>query len=187
MRISSQILLFALLLFAQGTLLAQDSGSVLTTSEPSDTLVLKKDHSVKKATILSAVLPSAGQAYNKKYWKMPIVYAAMGTCIYFISWNTGEYKFYRDGLIAELDGDPTTMNITGFSSSALSQGMEQHRKWLDISWMSLAGVYVLQILDANVDAHLFYFDVSENLSFHLQPSLIPANRVSTGLTLTMKF
>lgn len=171
----------------QSMLYSQDSTAVLVSSEKPDTLLLKKDHSIRKATILSAVLPGAGQAYNKKYWKMPIVYGGMGACIYFISWNNKEYKFYRDGLIAEIDGDPTTTNDTGFSSNALSQGMEQHRKWLDISWMSLAGVYVLQILDANVDAHLFHFDVGDDLSFDVHPSLIPSHRVNPGLTLTMKF
>ena len=118
---------------------------------------------------------------------MPIVYAGLGVCIYFIDWNTKEYRFYRDGLIAELDDDASTLNTTGFDTSALHQGMEQHRKRLDISWMSLAGVYVLQLLDANVDAHLFHFDVGEDLTFNIHPSLVPANGVRPGLHFTMKF
>ena len=180
-------LLIALLIGLTISADAQDTTVVAPPVLEGDTLVLQKEHSVRKATILSAVLPSAGQVYNKKYWKMPIVYAGLGVCIYFIDWNTKEYRFYRDGLIAELDDDASTLNTTGFDTSALQQGMEQHRKWLDISWMSLAGVYVLQLLDANVDAHLFHFDVGEDLTFNIHPSLVPANGVRPGLHFTMKF
>ncbi|MFT6410536.1 MAG: hypothetical protein ACJAQ5_001449 [Flavobacteriales bacterium] len=175
------------MLSSQSIASAKDSTAVLIEQAYLDTVPLLKEHSVRKATVFSALLPGAGQAYNKKYWKMPIVYGGIGACIYFIGWNTREYKFFRSGLIAELDGDPSTINNTGFSSGALSEGMEQHRTWLDISWMSLAGVYLLQILDANVDAHLFNFDVGEDLTINFHPSLIPSNRVNLGLTMTMKF
>ena len=187
MRTLQHILLFTFFSGLVSLACAQDTTTVETPVLEGDTLVLQKEHSVRKATILSAVIPSAGQAYNKKYWKMPIVYAGLGVCIYFIDWNTKEYRFYRDGLIAELDDDASTINTTGFESGALEQGMEQHRKWLDISWMSLTGVYVLQLLDANVDAHLFHFDVGEDLSFNIHPSLVPANGVRPGLHFTMKF
>lgn len=144
-------------------------------------------HSPLKATLFSAVIPGAGQIYNKKYWKLPIVYGGLGTCIYFIDRNTRKYKVYRDGLIAEQDGDPATVNTTGYTAFQLDQLQDTYRSWRDLSWIICAGVYVLQILDANVDAHLFYFDVSKDLGFFVRPSLDFTGGLNSGLCLSLNF
>jgi hypothetical protein len=151
-------------------------------------------HSPLRATIYSAMLPGAGQVYNgnkkngsvfKKYWKVPVVYAGIGTCIYFIDWNTKYYRYFKQQYIYEQDDDLSTTAIP------VEQGnqywMEKHRKWMEISYFSLAGVYLLQILEANIDAHLFYFDIGNDLSFGLHPTIIPAGKMQPGIGLNMRF
>lgn len=177
-------LLFAVL---TGVLISLNAYSQQTDA---DTLLVVDEyalHSPRKATLYSAVLPGLGQVYNKKYWKVPIVYAGLGTCVYFISRNNSKFQEYKDALVAELDGDPTTLNTTIYTAGQLDQLQDTYRSWRDLSWIFLAGVYVLNILDANVDAHLFYFDVSKDLSMHVQPYLSPSARVNTGLSLILNF
>jgi hypothetical protein len=171
---SFKSLLFLMLLSASAK--AQDSTEVI---------LLK--HSPRKATIYSAVLPGAGQIYNKKYWKVPIVYAGLGTCVYFIDRNNLKFNQYKDALIAVNDDDPSTVNLTPYSESQLDELQDTYRSWRDLSWIICAGVYVLQIVDANVDAHLFYFDVGEDISLNLQPSLQYTSHVNTGLSLKLNF
>lgn len=146
-----------------------------------------REHSVKKATVMSAVLPGLGQVYNRKWWKVPIVYAGLGTCIYFIDDNTSNYTYFRDQLIAELDSDPSTLNETEFNSNQLREITDQYRRWLDLSYISLGLVYALNIIDAHVDAHLFQFEVNEDLSLRWQPQLIVGPRTSAGIGLVLNF
>ena len=152
-----------------------------------DSLPLDQTLRPKKATLLAAVLPGSGQIYNKKYWKAPIVWGGMALCVYFISDNTKNYNTYSTAYIAELDGDPNTVNSTEFNVVQLDQLQETYRRWRDLSYVSLAAVYLLQMLDANVDAHLFYFDVNEDLSMHLTPWLNPNMSRSAGLSLNFNF
>lgn len=144
-------------------------------------------HSVRKATLMSTALPGLGQAYNRKYWKMPIVYAGLATCGYFIHDNARNHRFYRDNLIAELDGDPTTINTTGASASQLRLIVDDYRRWLDLSVIATALVYALNIIDAHVDAHLFDFDVSDDLTFQIHPTALPTDRVNAGVRLVINF
>jgi len=155
-----------------------------TETEPTDPFLL---HSPKKATILSAVLPSAGQFYNKKYWKMPIVYAGLGISIFYLDRNLNDINFYRGHLKAELDMDPTTVNTTGFSASGLTEIISEFKRLRDLSYFAIAGVYILQIVDANVDAHLWHFDVNDDLSFTAMPSLIMTEKAHPGFSLTVNF
>lgn len=154
-----------------------------------DTLFMSpaREHSVRRATVMSTVLPGLGQAYNKKYWKVPIVYAGIGTCVYFIADNTKNYRYFRDALIAETDNDPLTINPTGSSAANIRPVMEQYRQWLDLSYISLALVYALNIIDAHVDAHLFYFDVGEDLQASIHPAAILTPRPNPGIRLTINF
>jgi hypothetical protein len=144
-------------------------------------------HSPRKATIYSAIIPGAGQIYNRKYWKLPIVYGGLGACIYFIDRNTKKFNIYKQGLIADKDGDPATINTTGYSAFQLDELQDTYRNWKDLSWIVCAGVYVLQILDANVDAHLRYFDVSKDLSLFILPSIDYAGRLNSGFSLSLNF
>lgn len=150
-------------------------------------------HSPLKATIYAAALPGAGQIYNgnkkegsffRKYWKVPVVYAGLGTCVGFIVFNTEQYNRFKKEYIASVTGGERTM---GGTSTQLNEIQEQYHRWMDVSYMALAGVYILQIIDANVDAHLFYYDVSRDLGLLVHPSIVNTGYVSPALGLTLKF
>tara|TARA_Y100000768_G_scaffold334573_1_gene275372 strand:+ start:428 stop:1030 length:603 start_codon:yes stop_codon:yes gene_type:complete len=166
--------LFTLLLTLCHPSYAQDSIRIDTT-ETSKVIrksEAQKEHSPTKAAILSAVLPGAGQVYNKKYWKLPIIYAAFGSCIYFAIDNHKQYVRYRDAYRAETDDDSTT--VSEFANYAITtEGIkdwrDQYKEWMELSYILGGVTYVLQIIDASVDAHLMYFDVSDDLSIHWQP------------------
>jgi hypothetical protein len=185
------VLLFSLLsfsAFSQDTLIvagvdSMEVGSPKTFSERWN----MKPHSPMKATVFSAVIPGAGQMYNHKWWKSAIVYAGMGTCVYFIVDNNKNYHTFLDAYVASVDGDiNTTPQIDG-NSAYFNKWQEQYHRWRDVSYMALVGVYVLQIIDANVDGHMFYYDVSPemNLSFH--PYVIPSAHLNAGFGLQLRF
>ncbi|MDO8951102.1 MAG: DUF5683 domain-containing protein, partial [Draconibacterium sp.] len=147
----------------------------------------EKIHSPKKATIYSAILPGLGQAYNKKYWKIPIIYAGFGTIGYFIGWNNGFYSTYKIAYSDLTDGNPDTDsyldleatkyydldNSTDFNNfkSGLSKQSEYYRRNRVLLIISMVGFYGLNLIDASVDAHLFDFDISEDLTLNWQPAV----------------
>jgi hypothetical protein len=179
------ILLCALcLVIGNSTLWAQVSIEADTLPKPMEQVHV---HSVRKATLMSTALPGLGQAYNRKYWKIPVVYAGLATCGYFIRDNARNHRFYRDNLIAELDNNPATINTTGATAIQLRPVVDQYRRWLDLSVISLAVVYALNIIDAHVDAHLFDFDVSDDLTFQIHPTALPTDRVNAGVRLVINF
>jgi len=143
-------------------------------------------HSPRKATIMSAVLPGLGQIYNKKYWKVPILYGGFAVAGWYLNDNLKQIDFYKDAFKAETDGDPDTENGTGFTSAQLQEVISQYKTWRDLSYIAIAAIYILNIIDANVDAHLFYFDVGEDLSMNIQPFVTPSLRPVAGLTLSLK-
>ncbi|MGB0882287.1 MAG: DUF5683 domain-containing protein [Vicingaceae bacterium] len=158
---------------------------------PSDTLKIEltNPHSPNKAALFSAVIPGLGQVYNKKYWKVPIVYATIGTTLYFGFSNQKNFKKYRSAYKARLDNDPTTIDEFegSLTNTALESNIDFYQRNRDLSFI-LAGVfYVLNIVDAAVDAHLFNFPKNDNLSFNLQPNLelTQNNQVSKGFKLVI--
>lgn len=137
-------------------------------------------HSPKKATIYSAVLPGLGQAYNKKYWKIPIVYAGFGTTGYFIYRNTTQYKLYKQAYIYRMDDDYLTVDdYPEYTATELAYIKDNYRRNMEISYIATAAVYIFNIIDATVDAHLFDFDISDDLSMNWQPSIIPLSTFNT--------
>jgi hypothetical protein len=145
--------------------------------------------SARKASILSAVFPGLGQAYNKKYWKMPIIYAAIGGFGYWGITNQKQYKYYSNNLRYENDDNSETLNETGYSSEQLITQKRYYRKFRDMSIMACAFIYLINIVDANVDAHLKTFDVSDDLSLQINPysNFDYTNKLQAGLTLKLKF
>ena len=145
------------------------------------------EHDPTRAALLSAAIPGLGQAYNKKYWKIPIVWAALGAFGYFIVWNNNQYQFYRRNLIYEIAGDPNYPNETGLSQSTLQSARDQFRRNRD--QLALYGIlfYLIQIVDAHVDAHLIEFDVNQDLSARLEPAYIPLNTGGSQIGLSIKF
>jgi hypothetical protein len=139
-----------------------------------------------KATLLSAALPGAGQWYNNKKWKTPIVLAGLGTSVYFIAYNGNKYRDYKSQYIAAADNDPLT--TTTFTAGQIKPVMDYYSRLLDISYFSLIGIYALQLIDAHVDAHLNRFDVSPNLSLHWSPTIMPsANGIHHGMQIQLNF
>lgn len=170
----------------------------LQTSNQDDSLVKveanKKKHysAARKASIMSAVLPGLGQAVNKKYWKIPIIYAAFGGLAYMYDNNNNLYRFYRKNHIAETDGDSSTLNTTFYTSTQLQEQKRFYQKNRNFAVIGIGLVYLLNIVDANVDAHLKSFDVSDDLSMQINPWFQPyyasINKGSAwGLSFNFKF
>jgi len=146
-----------------------------------------KPHSPRKATLLSTFLPGAGQIYNRKYWKLPIVYGGMGLSIYYLDRNIKDVRYFKDNLIALQDDDPNTVDETGLGAANLQTVIDQRKSWRDWSYVALFAVYGLQILDASVDAHLFYFDVDEDLTLNVLPYVDPTTAPSAGVFMALHF
>lgn len=170
---SIQFLVVILLVFSFNNLKAQNS--ISDSLNVSDTIKISpvKTHSPTKAALFSTIVPGLGQAYNKKYWKMPIVYAGMGVSLYFAISNHVSFKKFKTAYIIRLDSDPDTADeFDGvLSEEGLQANMDFHQRNRDLSYIFVGLFYVLNIVDAAVDAHLFNFPKNDNLSFNLQPSL----------------
>ncbi len=147
-----------------------------------------------RAAMLSATFPGLGQLYNQKYWKVPIIYAGFGTLAYFIDFNNSNYRKWREAWIARVDGNPNTVDdFPIYSDAELERAMNFYRRNLEITYVLTAALYLLNILDASVDAHLMAFDVGEDLTMGLHPAAFPSAGGSgqaghqTGLTLRLRF
>jgi len=146
-----------------------------------------------KAAFYSAVLPGLGQAYNKKYWKIPIVYGAIGTGLYFYLDNNKLYKQYRNAYKRRLAGF-TDDEFYGpgdtpfLSDEALIRAQRTLKRNKELSMLVTVGLYVLNIIEANVDAHLLQYNLDENLA--LNPFIDfnnPNYTTQIGLSLNIKF
>jgi hypothetical protein len=141
-----------------------------------------------KAAFYSAIIPGLGQAYNKKYWKIPLVWGGIGTGIYFYVSNDKQYDRYRDAYKRRLAGfkDDEFYNVV--SDDGLIRAQDQFRRNKEVSLLVTLGLYALNIIDANVDAHLLQFNVDENLSLnpHYQYNQME-NTSDLGLTVNFKF
>lgn len=124
----------------------------------------------RKASIMSAILPGLGQAYNRKFWKIPVIYAALGGFGYFFISNNTQYNDYRKNLIAEADDDPATINqMPWLDATQLQTEKIRYRKYRDYCAVGFVIIYIINIVDANVDAHLKTFDISDDLSLRIEP------------------
>ncbi|NCP52732.1 MAG: hypothetical protein GW817_10770 [Flavobacteriales bacterium] len=141
-----------------------------------------------KAAFYSAVLPGLGQAYNKKYWKIPIVYGALGTGIYFYTTNNKNYNRYRDAFKRRLAGFEDDEFINRVTMDGLQRAQTFYRKNKELSLLITIGIYALNIIDANVDAHLLQYNVNENLTLSPHFKFNELNvKSDVGLTLNFKF
>ncbi|AFK04878.1 hypothetical protein Emtol_3752 [Emticicia oligotrophica DSM 17448] len=149
--------------------------------------IIKTDSANKRSiprTILirSLILPGWGQASNKQYWVIPIVYGAAAGGIYAIWWNNGKYKFYKSYL-SEIVIDKKTevyIPINGelrgpFVKTQIEPAVKAYHRQRDLSWIGLAVGWTLQAIQANVSAHLRGFDMTEDISFKIEPSVQPTS------------
>ncbi len=161
-----------------------------------------KVHSPHKATMYSVMFPGLGQAYNKKYWKIPILYAGIGATIYAINWNSKNYKKYKSAfsdfsnfydykyqdegletpiveptsksyeeIYENVDFDETTQTYDNNYKNFFQNSKDSYKHDRDLSYIILLGVYVLNIVDAAVDAHFTNFSVDDNLTINVQPAV----------------
>lgn len=150
-------------------------------------------HSPHKASIYSMILPGLGQAYNKKYWKIPILYAGFGTLVYFINMNNREYDLYRNAYYHSLldDGSPPVNDYESlYSQQTLLDYKNYYRRNRDFTYILTALLYIINIVDATVDAHLMTWNVDDDLSLNVQPALIPGVdrfKPNGGISFTLKF
>lgn len=154
-----------------------------------------------KAAFYSAVLPGLGQIYNKKYWKAPIVWGALGGSIYAYSWNNDNYQRFRtafkrrqagftDDEFYDLNNDNEPGSAPDLDIGDLESQQERFQESRDLMLVLTIAVYALNIIDANVTAHLKQFNVDDNLSFDFEPylDLNPiTNNPNYGMALTVKF
>ena len=168
----NRILLAVIILMASHTISAQEDIGI----EAADTVLVEKEEfkpydplAPARAAFYSAILPGLGQAYNGKYWKIPLVYAGMGAGIYFYKDNDDQYDRYRTAYKRRLAGFEDDEFFGRVTTDGLIRAQKFYSQNKEISILVTAGFYILNIIDANVDAHLQQFNVSEDLS--LKPSL----------------
>ena len=158
-----------------------------------DSIELKQRKSYRRATLYSAILPGAGQFYNKKYWKIPIVWAAIGIPAYFYFDNKKIYNEAQYALVVTINGSKgDSLNnvspdflplVQSGNTTAIINYRDEARKNQDYSVLFFLLFYGLNIVDATVDAHLKDFNVNSDLSFRIKPMIIPGPTPSAGITL----
>jgi len=226
-------ILLLMLLTCTGMLSAQNDTGLVADSIPSDSAFadsIRKEISVvidttkqvkaddtnkkwvpdpKRAMWLAMVIPGGGQIYNRKYWKLPIIYGGILGCLYAMSWNNTQYKDYSQAYIDISDDDPNTDSYNRFLhlgtqitddasktryTEIFRKRKDKYRRWRDLSFFVLVGVYALSVIDAYVDAELSVFDISRDLSLKVEPTIInnhssrnPFDSSSVGLQCSLNF
>lgn len=162
----------------------------------------------KRALWLALVIPGGGQIYNRKYWKLPLVYGGFVGCLYAMNWNNTMYKDYSQAYLDLMDSDPATQSYNQFMHLGASindankeryktlfkKRKDRYRRWRDMSFFVLVGVYALSVVDAYVDAELSVFDISKDLSLRIEPTVLynhtsknPLNSSAVGLQCSISF
>ena len=162
----------------------------------------------KRALWLALVIPGGGQIYNRKYWKLPLVYGGFIGCLYAMSWNNTMYKDYSQAYQDLMDKDPNTQSYNQFLhlgtqitpqnetryQDIFRKRKDKYRRWRDLSFFVMIGVYALSVIDAYVDAELSVFDISDDLSLRVEPTIInnrssnnPLDASSVGLQCSLNF
>lgn len=146
--------------------------------------VVPPNHNPKTATWI-ALIPGAGQAYNRKYWKMPVVYAGFAACGYFAITNGDDYHLYRDAYNYKMGTDPDVSDkakreAEKYTGENLVTLRDFYRRNMELSWIVMAGWYAVQIIDACVDANFLYYEIDDDLTLHVEPKWEPANDFAYG-------
>ncbi|OAB81474.1 hypothetical protein ULVI_01245 [Cochleicola gelatinilyticus] len=187
-------LLYILLFLPIVFLSAQTSDTIPVTK--TETIVVTKDSisnlepydplAPSRAAFYSAVVPGLGQAYNKKYWKIPLIYAGMASGVYFYLRNDKDYNLFRDAYKRRLAGFNDD-EFQGISDQRLIDAQKNAQKNKDVSIIVALAFYMVNIIDANVDAHLRQYNVSEDISLQPNFEVNPINtQANYGLSLTFR-
>jgi hypothetical protein len=162
----------------------------------------------QRALWLALVISGGGQIYNRKYWKLPIVYGGFVGCIYAMMWNNMMYHDYSQAYLDIMDNDPTTASYNQFLhlgkqindsnieryKQVFKSRKDKYRRWRDLSFFCLIGVYAISVIDAYVDAELSAFDISKDLSLKVRPTIMenkssmnPLYATSLGVNCSINF
>ena len=162
----------------------------------------------QRALWLALVGPGGGQIYNRKYWKLPIVYGGFVGCIYALTWNNTMYKDYAQAYLDIMDDDPGTASYNKFLhlgrqitpeneeryKQVFKSRKDKYRRWRDLSFFVMVGIYAVSVIDAYVDAELSDFDISKDLSLKVRPAVInnssernPLYATSLGVSCSLHF
>ncbi len=198
---------------AKDTLAAQDSmklvdlNSIVRESKPKRNWTTWRPDT-KRALWLALVLPGAGQIYNRKYWKLPIIYGGFVGCAYAVTWNNQMYHDYSQAYMDIVDDDPTTESYNKFLhlgatitdsnkdryTEIFRQRKDRYRRWRDLGMFVMIGIYALSVIDAYVDASLSEFDISDDLTLRIEPAVLnnqrssnPFSNSSLGLQCSLTF
>jgi hypothetical protein len=168
------------------TISAQQSDTLIAQETSADTLT--EEHSPAKAALLAAALPGLGQIYNNKIWKVPLVYIGAGIIYYAYDFNSRHYDEYKTAYSRFINGQIDEYNgIT--TEEGLKRAKDYYRRYRDLNILLFAGMYLLQIIDATVDAYLFNFDVSEDITMNLSPKAVHSktNYAIPGIKFSINF
>jgi len=188
----SSLFLVLLMLLSGLLTVVPASESQAQVKNQADTAKIKK-HSPTRAAIYSAVIPGLGQGYNRKYWKIPIVYAGFGLITYFIVTNTSNYREYKEAYTYVASGDSSYIDnelVGKYDEQQLLDGKNYYQRNMELSYIIGGLWYILNIIDASVDAHFFDYDVSEDLSIRVDPVMHIRRddlKPVSGLKLTVNF
>ncbi len=162
----------------------------------------------QRALWLALVFPGGGQIYNRKYWKLPIVYGGFMGCVYALSWNNMMYRDYQQAYLDIMDDDPNTASYNKFLhlgrqidstnidryKKIFKSRKDKYRRWRDLSFFVMVGVYAISVIDAYVDAELSEFDISKDLSMKVRPTIMgngmtgnPLYATSLGVNCSVNF
>lgn len=182
------LLLFLLLIFGYSASSQNRTPNVEVTT--SDSVTIAK-HSCTTAMLLS-IIPGGGQIYNKKYWKLPIVYGCLAASSYYLYYSASNMISYRNEYINRRDGNQLLLNpnYANEHDENIIELKNNYRRNMEIAIGVTAVLYILNIIDAMVDAHLYYFDISDDLSLRWSPSLVPSmavNKPSYGMTFQFRW
>lgn len=191
----SIVVLFLCIILSGQSLLAQQDSVVLKTGgkgTATDTVKASK-HSPTTAMLLS-IIPGGGQIYNKKYWKLPIIYGLLGTSSYFIYYSADKMLLYKNEYInRHTEGNESLLipSLADKNDENIIDLKNKNQRYMEIAIGVTAILYALNIVDAMVDAHFYDFDISDDLSLRIAPNLIAPSmtgmRPAYGLTLNFKW
>jgi hypothetical protein len=182
--------LILLLPFSQLKSQSSDTGSTEIRKDTNKVVVVIKKHPPKKALLMSAVLPGLGQAYNKKYWKIPIIYAGAAAVTYFAIKNLDSLNIYSSAYKKSVTGKSALIDKfhSQYDSTQLLTLRTDYKRYTDLTFIIAGAIYALNIIDATVDAYMFTYDLSDDLSMHVLPTFYTSRNYSyTGLSFSFTF
>jgi hypothetical protein len=191
-----KIRIFFLLLLSLWLMSANASAQEARLTDSVTVLRKQSGHSPNRAANMSAIIPGLGQAYNKKYWKMPIIYGGAAALIYSYSWNNRQYQKYLGAY--KLDSDTSSATNSEFQGIYTVNNLitlkDYYRRNRDLSVIGMVVLYAANVVDAYVDGHFYDFDISDDLSMKVNPYIVPDRNVYgyqsgtiTGVSLTLNF